>query len=69
MLGSSEGATDNGPLVNDSPDLGRISLELRQLLGHLVRGDNKARTELVSKILQGLTKYNRTNISSQSKLY
>lgn len=63
-LGSSEGATDDGPLVNDSPDLGRISLEQSQLLGHLAGGDNKARTELVSRILQGVTKYNGTNIAA-----
>lgn len=56
ILGSSEGATDKGPLTNDGPDLGKLSLELSQLLGHLVGGDNKARTELVSKTLQGLTK-------------
>ena len=48
--------------LNDGSDLGRISLELSQLLRHLAGGDNKARTELVSKILQGLTKYNETNI-------
>lgn len=52
------------------PDLGRTSLELSQLLGHLAGGDNKARTELASKILQGLTKYRETNKhSNQSKLY
>ena len=47
--------------INDGPDLGRMSLELSQLLGHLAGGNDKARMELVSKILQGLTKYNRTN--------
>ena len=36
---------------------------LSELLGHLAGGDNKARTELVSKILQGLLKYNETNIA------
>ena len=60
ILGSSEGATDNGTLVSDSPDSGRRSLELSQLLGHLAGGDIKAQTE----ILQGLTRYNRTNIAA-----
>lgn len=31
-LGSSEGATGNGPLVTDGPDIGRVSLKLSQLL-------------------------------------
>jgi hypothetical protein len=35
---------------------------MAQLLEHLDIGDNKARTELDSKILQVLTKYNETNI-------
>ena len=64
ILFSSEGATDNGSLVSDDSDLQRISLGLSHLLGHLAGGDNKARTELVSKILQGLTKYNETNIAA-----
>ena len=29
-LGSTEGATDNGPLVSDGPALRRINLELNQ---------------------------------------
>lgn len=49
-----------GPLVNGSSDLGRISLELSQPLGHLTGGDNKARTELASKIHQALTIYRET---------
>lgn len=43
-------------------DLGRTSLDLSQLLGHGTEGDNKARTELVTETLQGLTKYSDTNI-------
>jgi hypothetical protein len=42
-----ETLSDGGPSVSVNPDLGRASLELSQLLGHLARGDNKARTELV----------------------
>lgn len=49
-----------GPLVGASPDLGRMSVELSQLPEHLAGGDIKARTELVSETLQGLTNYNRT---------
>ena len=64
ILFSSEGATDNGSLVSDDSDLQRISLDLSHLLGHLAGGDNKARTELVSKILHGLTNYNETNLAT-----
>lgn len=60
----SEGATDNGPLVVDGPEVGRIGLELSQLLGQGAEGDNKARPELVSETLQGLTEYNETNIAA-----
>lgn len=35
---------------------------LSQLLEHVAGGDSKARTELVSETLQGLTKYNDANI-------
>ena len=62
-LDSSE-STNNERLMSDNPDLEGTSLELNLLLGHLARGDNKARTELVSKILQGLTKYNEMNIAA-----
>jgi hypothetical protein len=61
---SSKEATDNGPLISDSPDLGRISLQLIPFLGHLARGDNKAAAKLVSETLHGFTKYNRTNIAA-----
>ena len=50
--------------LNDGSDLGRISLELSQLLRHLAGGDNKARTELVPETLQGLTKCNATNLAT-----
>ena len=66
-LGSSEETTDNGPLISDVPDLGRISLELRQLLGRLTRGDNKVRTELVDKFFKPSP--NKEKLSNQSKLY
>lgn len=61
-LGSWEEATDNKPSSVLAPDLGRVSLELSLLLEHLAGGENKARAELVSDILQGLTKYNETNM-------
>nr|BAE34410.1 unnamed protein product [Mus musculus] len=64
ILFSSEGATDNGSLVSDDSDLQRISLDLNHLLGHLAGGDNKAGTELASKILHGLTNYNETNLAT-----
>jgi hypothetical protein len=38
-----------------------------QFHGHLVMGDNKARTELASKTLQGLTKYKETNLATNQK--
>jgi hypothetical protein len=41
-------------LISDNPDLGRRSLELSQLLGHLAAGANKARMELVSEITKAL---------------
>ena len=63
-MGSSEGATDNGSSVSDDPELGRRAPELRQSPGHLARGDNRARAELVYVILQGLTKYKETNIAA-----
>lgn len=44
ILGSLERDTDNRSLVCDSPDLGSVTLELCQLLGHLARRDNKAKT-------------------------
>lgn len=65
-MGSSEGATDNGSSVSDDPELGRMAPELRQSPGHLARGDNRARAELVSGI-QGLTKYIETNIVANQK--
>lgn len=64
ILCSLEGATDNGSLVSDDSDLERISVDLSQFLGHLVKKDNKARAELVSKILHGLTNYNETNLAT-----
>ena len=39
-----------GFLVSDGLDLGRISLELSQLLRHLVGGDNRARTPKFFKV-------------------
>jgi hypothetical protein len=51
-----------GVLVSDGLDLGRIRLELSQLLGYSAGGD-KARAALVSETHQGLTKYNGTNIA------
>ena len=48
---------------NDNPELGRIVPKLRQSPEHLARGDNGARVELLSEILQGLTKYRETNIA------
>jgi hypothetical protein len=59
-----EEATDSGSLINDDSDLGRTSLKMSQLLGHTAGGDNKDRTELVSKVLQGLSKYRETNITT-----
>ena len=53
-----------GFLVSDGLDLGRIRLELSQLLGHLAGEEKNAIAELVSKILQGLTKYNETNTAA-----
>jgi hypothetical protein len=49
-------------MVNDEPKLGRIVPEQSQFLGHLPRGDNGARVELVSEILQSFAKYNETSI-------
>jgi hypothetical protein len=62
-LDSSE-STNNERLMSDNPDLEGTSLELNLLLGHLARGDNKARTELVSETLQGLIKYNYANLTT-----
>ena len=42
IMGSSEGATDNGSSVSDDPELGRMAPELRQSPGHPARRDNKA---------------------------
>lgn len=39
---------NNGPLVSDDPELGRIAPELRQFLAS---GDNGARAELVFELL------------------
>ena len=61
-LVSSKEATGVGLLIIDDPDLGRICLEWSQLLGTLARGDNKAKTELVSETLQDLTKYNEIKL-------
>ena len=58
----SGGAIDKGPFINNGPGLGRISLDLTQLLVQETGGDNKVRTELVTETLQGLTKYSETNI-------
>lgn len=63
MPGSTEGAADNGPLVSDGYDLWRTSLELSHLLGRLAARDDKARAELVSKILQDLSNYKETNLA------
>jgi len=43
ILGSLERDTDNRSLVCDSPDIGSVTLELYQLLGHLARRDDKAK--------------------------
>ena len=64
QLGSSEKVTDNGSLISDYPEGGRIAPELSQLQGHSAGGDKEARAELVSEIIQGLTKYNATDIVS-----
>jgi hypothetical protein len=50
--------------MSDSPDVGRISQEPSLCLRQLARGDNKARTAMVSELLQDLTEYNETNIAA-----
>ena len=64
-LGSPERATDKESLDNGIgvPELGRVAPELRQSPGHLARGDNGTRAELLSQVLQGLTKYRETDIT------
>ena len=51
-------------LVNDDPDLGRVKLKWSHFLRHLTEGDNGGTVELVSEILQGLSKNNGTNVAT-----